>query len=186
MGYALIAPELIILWAVRQHYGAKYLAEQHQRRGWTMPHGFFAIIGGFTLHDERGTALRILEPIELKTLSEAGRIEWPSIIEEEIQDRSKGDYLSKAIVLVQTSWLVTQCIVRGAYRPEVTELVATLAFAAMMGMTYYLWWNKPLDVRCSVLVYLLKDDKEKGHSQHITSASPAAIQCWFHLPSLAT
>jgi len=173
MGYALIAPELVILWAARQHYGAKYLAEQHQRRGWTMTHGFFVIMGGFTLHDERGTPLRILEPIELESLSEAGKIEWPSITEEEIQDRSKGDYLSKGIVLVQTSWFIAQCIVRGAYKLEVTELeVATLAFAAMTGVTYYLWWNKPLDVRCSVPVYLLKDEKEKGHSQRILSVSP--------------
>jgi len=160
IGYVLIAPEMVILWAARQHYGAKHFAEQHQRRGWTMTHGFFVIMGGFTLHDEQGTPLRILEPIELEKLSEAGRIEWPSITEEEIQDRSKGDYLSKGIVLVQTSWFIAQCIARFVYRLEVTELeVATLSFAVLTGFTYYLWWNKPLDVRCSIPVYLLKIDK---------------------------
>jgi len=60
------------------------------------------ILGGFTLHDERGTALRILEPIELESPSKAGKIEWKLITKEEIQDRCKGDYLSKGIVLVQT------------------------------------------------------------------------------------
>ena len=162
MGYVLIAPEMVILWAARQHYGAKHLATEHQKRGWTMTHGFFVIMGGFTLHDERGTPLRILEPIELEKLSEAGRIEWPSVTEEEIQDRSKGDYLSKGIVLVQTSWFVTQCIARFVYRLEVTELeVATLAFAVLTGFTYYLWWNKPLDVRCSIPIYLLKNDETR-------------------------
>jgi hypothetical protein len=134
-------------------------------------------MGGFTLHDERGTPLRILEPIELENLSEAGKIEWPSITEKQIQDRSKGDYLSKGIVLMQTSWFITQCIVRGANWLEVTELeVATLAFAAMTGVTYFLWWNKPFDVRCSVPMYLLKGEKEKGHSesQRILSVSPTA------------
>jgi len=61
-----------------------------------------------------------------------GPVSWPPITEEEIQDRSKGDYLLKGrVVLVQTSWFITQCIVRGAYRLEITELeVVTLAFAA--------------------------------------------------------
>ena len=159
MGCVLIAPEMVILWAARQHHGAKHFAKQHQRHGWTITHGFFIIMGGFTLHDEQGTPLRILELIKLEKLSEAGRIQWPLISEEEIQDRSKGDYLSKGIVLVQTSWFITQCIVRGAYSLEVTKLeVATLAFAVLTGFTYYLWWNKPLDVHCSIPVYLLKKD----------------------------
>ena len=176
MGYVLIAPEMVIFWAARQHQGAKNLAKQHQKRGWTMTHAFFVSMGGFTLHGEQGIPLRILEPSELESLSEAGRIEWPSITEAEIQDRSKGDHFSKGIVLIQTSWFITQCIVRSAYRLEVTELeVTTLAFAVLTGVMYYLWWNKPLDVRCSVPVYLLKDNKkDKVDSQNISSVSPVA------------
>ena len=176
MGYILMVPEMVILWAARQYFSAKYFAKQHQSRGWTMTHAFFVIMGGFTLHDEQGTPLRILEPNELESLSKAGRIQWPSITEPEIQDRSKGDHLSKAIVLIQTSWFITQCIVRGAYRLEVTEMeVTTLAFAVLTGVIYYLWWNKPLDVRCSVPVYLLKDDeKEKAGFENMSSVSPVA------------
>jgi len=163
MGYTLIAPEMVIAWAARQHWTARHLAKQYQGHGWTMAHGFFLGMGGFTLHDERGTALRILEPNELETLSKAKKIAWPSITEEEIQDRSKGDYLSKGVVLVQTGWFITQCIVRGAYGLAITELeVATLALAALSVVTYYLWWHKPLDVRCSFPVYLLQDDDENG------------------------
>ena len=175
MAYVFIAPEMVILWAARQHFGAKSFAKKHRSRGWTRTHAFFLIMGGFTLHDERGTPLRILEPIELETLSEAGRIEWPSITEAEIQDRSKGDELSKGIVLIQTSWFIFQCIVRGAYKLEVTELeVTTLAFAALTGVIYYLWWNKPLDVRCSVRVDLLKDEKEKANLQSTPAVSRVA------------
>ena len=176
MGCVLIAPEMVILWAARQHYGAKHFAKQHQKRGWTMTHGFFVIMGGFTLHDEQGTPLRILEPIELEKLSEAGRIEWPSVTEDEIQDRSKGDYLSKGIVLVQTSWFIIQCLARFVYRLEVTELeVATLAFAVLTGFTYYLWWNKPLDVRCSIPVYLLKND-ETGRADSQSTSLPSGTE----------
>jgi hypothetical protein len=63
---------------------------------------------------------------------------------------------SKGIVLVQISWFIMQCIVRAAYGLAVTELeVSTLAFAVLSGVTYYLWWHKPLGVQCSVPVYLL-------------------------------
>ena len=65
---------------------------------------------------------------------------------------------------------------RGAYKLEVTELeVTTLAFAVLTGVIYYLWWNKPLDVRCSIPIYLLVDDeKEKVEFQHTSSVSPVA------------
>ena len=90
-------------------------------------------------------------------------IEWPTITEDEIADRSKGDYLSKTIVLFQTTWFIAQCIVRGAYGLDVTELeVVTIAFATLTGVIYLFWWDKPLDVRCSVPVHLYK-----GHLEEI-------------------
>jgi hypothetical protein len=108
----------------------------------------------FTREENR---VRVLEAKELEELSEAGKIEWPTITEEEIADRSKGDYLSKTIVLFQTTWFIIQCIARGAYGLAVTELeVVTLAFSVLTGVIYYLWWDKPLDVRCSIPVHFLE------------------------------
>ena len=157
MGYILLAPEFIIVWAARQHIAACNFAKKHQENtGWTRAHAFFLIMGGFTLH-EGGKPVRVLEARDLEELSEAGKIEWPTITEEEIVDRSKGDYLSKTIVLFQTTWFIGQCIARGAYRLAVTELeVVTLAFAVLTGVIYYFWWDKPLDVRCSIPVQLLE------------------------------
>ena len=112
-------------------------------------------MGGFTLH-KGGKPARVLDAKELEELSESGRIEWPTITEE-IIDRSKGNYLSKTIVLLQTTWFIIRCIARGAYGLTVTELeVATLAFSALTGVIYFLWWDKPLDVRCSIPVHFLK------------------------------
>jgi len=157
MGYFLLTPEFIIMWAARQRYGARYLTKKHIKKhtGWTRTHAFFLIMGGFTLH-EGGKPVRILEARELEELWRAGRIQWPTVSKAEIADRSKGDYLSKTIVLFQTTWFVGQCIARGAYGLTVTELeVVTVAFASLTGIIYYLWWDKPLDVRCSIPVHLL-------------------------------
>ena len=157
MGYFILAPEFVIVWAARQHFGARYLTKKYAKdhTSWTPVHSFFLIMGGFTLH-KGGNPVRVLVPKELEELSEAGKIEWPTITKEEIADRSKGDYLSKTIVLFQTTWFVGQCIARGAYGLTVTELeVVTLAFASLTGVIYYLWWDKPLDIRCSIPVHLL-------------------------------
>ena len=163
MGYLLLAPEFVIIWAARQHYGARNLTKKHERNhmDWTRAHSFFLIMGGFMLH-EGGKPVRVLEAKDLEELSEAGKIKWPTITKEEIADRSKGDYLSKMIVLSQTTWFVGQCIARGAYGLTVTELeVVTIAFASLTGVIYYLWWDKPLDVRCSICVHLLDGRLEK-------------------------
>ena len=163
MGYILIAPEMVIIWAGRQHYAARNFAKKHEENhpDWTRVHAFFLIMGGFTLH-EGGNPVRILGARELEELSEVGKIEWPTITKDEIADRSKGDYLSKTIVLFQTTWFIAQCIARGVYGLAVTELeVVTLAFATLTGVIYYFWWDKPLDVRCSIPVQLLEGRLEE-------------------------
>ena len=140
MGYVLLTPKFVIYWAVQQHYTARNFTKEHERNhpDWTRAHSFFLIMGGFTIY-EGGKPARVLEVKELEELSEAGKFEWPTITEEEITDRSKGDYLSKTIVLFQTTWFIGQCIARGAYRLALAELeVATVAFASLTGVIYYL------------------------------------------------
>jgi hypothetical protein len=159
MTYVLLAPEIVIIWAARQHRDANILAEKFQtegRPGWTKTHAFFLIMGGFTLHAKR-RPIRVLGWENLEALARTGRIEWPDITEEEIKDRSKGDYLSKGIVVLQTTWFTVQFFARAASKLTITELeVVTLAFSTLIGVIYYLWWDKPLDVRCSVSVHLVE------------------------------
>ncbi|KAK7028222.1 hypothetical protein VNI00_014912 [Paramarasmius palmivorus] len=51
MVVALLAPEFMILWAMRQREKAKKIGKQFKDYGWGMPHGFFVIMGGFALYD---------------------------------------------------------------------------------------------------------------------------------------
>jgi len=121
-------------------------------------------MGGFALHDADKSFLRVLDGHTFKELDRTGEIEWPAITSEEIQDRSKADIFSKGIVLMQTTWFIVQCISRFATKLAVTELeVVTFAFALLNGITYWLWWHKPSDVRCAVPVYL-KSAEESSNS----------------------
>jgi len=120
-------------------------------------------MGGFALHDADKSFLRVLDERTLEELNGAGEIEWPTITEKEIQDRSKADIFSKAIVLMQTTWFIIQCVSRFATKLAVTELeVVTLAFAVLNVITYWLWWDKPSDVRCAVPVYLKSAGKSSN------------------------
>ena len=98
----------------------------------------------------------VLSAEKLNELLEAKKIDFPTVTVEEIEDRSKADGFSKAIALGQTLWFVVQCIARRAEDLDITpvELLA-LSLAVLNGAMYFLWWHKPLDVRCPVRVHLL-------------------------------
>ncbi|ESK80846.1 hypothetical protein Moror_15433, partial [Moniliophthora roreri MCA 2997] len=51
MVIAILAPEIIILWAMRQWYSAKNISEQYKDYGWGMSHAFFVIMGRFALYN---------------------------------------------------------------------------------------------------------------------------------------
>jgi hypothetical protein len=71
-----------------------------------------------------------------------------SIREEDIEDKSKGDLLSKGVVLLQRLWFTAQCLARVQQHLPLTELeVATLAFQFVSIFIWLLWWKKPLDVQ---------------------------------------
>ncbi|KAJ7304594.1 hypothetical protein DFH08DRAFT_976776 [Mycena albidolilacea] len=71
-----------------------------------------------------------------------------SVDAEDIQDKSKGDALSKGVAMIQGLWFTIQCLARFQQHLPVTNLeVATLAFAVVNVFIWFLWWNKPLDVQ---------------------------------------
>ncbi|KDR68879.1 hypothetical protein GALMADRAFT_145908 [Galerina marginata CBS 339.88] len=109
-------------------------------------------MGGFILHDEKG-AIGVLSEKRLEELLEQKAINLPSITEDEIQDRSKGDSLSKAIVIVQTTF-ITQYVARLTQGLVITELEL----------------NKPLNVQSTVPVLLALENAE-----HHESASNGAL-----------
>ncbi|THU93039.1 hypothetical protein K435DRAFT_967452 [Dendrothele bispora CBS 962.96] len=244
---SLLAPELIVLWALRQWFAARLIAKKYSEDGWTKTHGHFLIMGGFTLFendkylctlkdantfdDEKDRIIRgkIQRQIEFEN-SQGERIEQPvqnskpedrpshsssedpldsedsaqdtpqsedtplteerssqatcllefliqhdyiNITQDEITARSKTDFLTKSIAVIQTTWFILQCIARVAEGLVVTDLeVVTVAFALLNIATYVLWWNKPQRIRYPVKIdycrrhatskVKVKDDRKGG------------------------
>lgn len=70
-------------------------------------YGFFAVMGGFMLFKEKQDPNpHTLDPFKLKEYLARGDI---IITEEEIRDKSRGDILSKGLVIMQTLWFILQC-----------------------------------------------------------------------------
>ncbi|KDQ49771.1 hypothetical protein JAAARDRAFT_200602 [Jaapia argillacea MUCL 33604] len=168
---ALIAPELLVVWSMKQWLVARRLAKKHQDRNWTKTHGFFALMGGFMLVDGEGEPVQLLHPDNLSMVDVLDR-EFPRITEGEILDKSKRDALSKGLIMVQTTWFILQCAARWYEHLPITELeIATLAFTVLNLITYAFWWNKPADVRrphqvvkCSV-VDTTNNDFDSGEGE---------------------
>ncbi|KAF8188002.1 hypothetical protein BJ912DRAFT_1059561 [Pholiota molesta] len=126
---------------------------------WTLAHGFFVQMGGFMLC-ESGRPIQTLVHPKLTWNIKQKVIDFPKITGEDINDRSKGDTISKTFIVLQTTWFVVQCIARWSRRLPVTELeIVTLGFAMLNGITYGLWWNKPQNVGRPVF---LESKKQRG------------------------
>lgn len=101
-------------------------------------------MGGFHVYDGNEPYCPLLLE-DVVQLIRAGLIVLPS--EEEIQDRSKSDWVAKSIVLVHTSWFVMQCVARHFEHLSITELeIATAAYTILIVLIYISWWSKPLGV----------------------------------------
>lgn len=122
-------------------------------REWTVTHGFFVWMGGFMLYfNDKPRAT--LTPNELKRFVDEGFVEMPIIVEADIEDRSKGDALSKGIAILQLAWFVLQLVARYVQNLPMTLLeLDTLAIAALSGIAYGFWWKKPKDVGRPHVVY---------------------------------
>jgi len=105
-------------------------------------------------HVEQGRVMILTLELLEKLIAEDAEFKIP-ITEEEITDRSKGDALSKAIFILQSTWFILQCVGRLAQGLNLTQLeLTTLALASLNGITFVLWWDKPLGAKSVVRVYL--------------------------------
>jgi len=68
-------------------------------------------MGGFVLVDG-DDEVEVLSPNGFDDLFATRRVGLPWITEKDIQDRSKGDALSKGLVVTQTLWFIAQCVSR--------------------------------------------------------------------------
>ena len=75
------------------------------------------------------------------------------ITEEDILDRAASSSLSKALLIVQVAWFCTNCASRLFQSLPLSLLeVSTAAHAFCTLLTYFVWWEKPINVAAPTLL----------------------------------
>ena len=97
--------------------------------------------------------------LTLKTFQQLLReekIDFPKITEKEIQDHNKRDALGKLVVVVQAGLFIIQFLVRLKQGSDYLTRVEWNTFALVSGnlSIFYVWWDKPSEVECSIPVPL--------------------------------
>ncbi|KAF2994266.1 hypothetical protein E8E13_002274 [Curvularia kusanoi] len=125
---------------------------------WTLTHTYLANMSGIVYADRlqssysgsylpRYTALwaSMIGP-DYKWSTEHP-LKYLVLSKQDIEDKSKADWLLKGLAVLQISWLVLSVLVRGVKRLPVSQLeIATLAFAVFAVATYAANTWKPKDV----------------------------------------
>ncbi|KAG2352518.1 hypothetical protein BDR07DRAFT_842582 [Suillus spraguei] len=144
-------PRALARWAKRSIKAC--FSKHSEDYTWTEMHSFFVLMGGFMLYVDRKPYLTLRSDYILLLIRKKC-IDVPDLTAEQIRDKSKGNAISKGLIILQVAWFVMQLITRVIYHLEITQLeVGTLAFAVLNFLTYAVWWNKPLNVRRPHPVY---------------------------------
>ena len=105
-----------------------------------------------TVEAPYGTPLHPLDHFDVAYFLGTGTVRVPR--PEDLDDRSKSDWIAKSIILMQTSWFIAQSIGRLAQHLALTELeIVTLAYAVVNMAIYVVWWKKPYQVKEPIAVY---------------------------------
>ena len=153
MGFAIVAPEIVLTYAAGQWSRARQSVEAFDASGypdWTMRLAFFADMGGFVLKAPDCERFP-LNAKQLHWLVTNEYIKYPEVSAEEMWDKSKQDRFSKVITSFQVGYLVLQCIGRAAQHLEITTLeLNALAIVVCSLMTAFAWLHKPTDIRTPI------------------------------------
>ncbi|KAI9725361.1 MAG: hypothetical protein M1828_003211 [Chrysothrix sp. TS-e1954] len=146
---ALLAPELVMLFAGGQWASAKRSVSSMRARGfrkWSMIHAFYADSGGFVLQPG-GSAAFPITAAQVQYLVEKEHIPLPSLTKKEIWDKSKADAFAKTVAALQSAWFTLQIVARGIQHLPVTLLeLSTICLMTCTAASLFFWFFKPLNV----------------------------------------
>ena len=97
----------------------------------------------------------------------------PWVSSEDIDDRSKADYMLKAISCGQITWLIVQSIGRCIQSLALSPLEATtIAYVACTLFAYAAWWKKPYELQSPTIVVVEPDHPIKQYLRDVPPHVP--------------
>ncbi|KAI5810904.1 hypothetical protein DFH27DRAFT_530179 [Peziza echinospora] len=137
----------------------EWISPSELERGFYVCMGGFEVIVGMTPTGQE--IRRTITPSGAVLLTRLGYL--PHISVEQINDKSKADLLTKALVCFQASWMVVQAIARKIKHLPLTLLeLNTVMHVICALLMYLLWLKKPQDVGIPTLVHDRSKSKSLG------------------------
>jgi len=123
-------------------------------------------MGGYALQTDQATQICI-NPEDMLRLLQEGKIAMPTLEDEDIDDRSKANWFTKSISLIQVSWFILQLLARAIEQKPITTLeLYTLGIVTCAILIYGSNWHKPFDVQRPVV--LNEIETEHTHLEKIS------------------
>lgn len=158
---------------------------------WTLTHSYFANMGGLRVEEKDNEPVfslctgrsywMIHSTIAITTrqfsyLRRSGLMESTlAISEEDIKDKSKTDYFTKGLAIVQISSLILSLVQRSARHLAISQLeIITVAFAVCATGMYSFAWNKPQGV-ITALTFDIKEKISGKDACNMMHSQPAVL-----------
>jgi hypothetical protein len=138
--------------AIRWHFTT--FSENSKQLRWEMAHAFFADMGGFVL-DPPDFVRFPLDAKQVHYLVHRNYVDLDTVMISKriLNDKNKGDGMTRLITVLQIIWFVINTITRHSQHLAVTMLeLATLGYIVCTLGTYYFWAHKPLDIREPIIL----------------------------------
>lgn len=144
---------------------------------WNLILSYYANMGGLRLRfplSPSGDTFPI-NTEQLSILLRKGHIDVDELSDlsiDTILDKSKGDFFTKGLALVQVLWLMMTLLIRASRHLAITQLeILAVAFAICSTLTYGFRWNKPQDVRTAMTISACShcEMSESATLQHVES-----------------
>src|SRR6266536_756582 len=185
----LIAPEITAFTAARDFIRARRISrlmKKYEIESWGPVHGSYAVMGGIRWNrGEEDVPLNSTAAIQ-EFLDSGGTPELRMVSERDIRDRDKGSCIVNTIACLQVVWFVIQLLCRRTQDLSSSILeITTTVFVEFSLLSFVLWWRKPQDVECYILLELPSAAlKRKVHQ--VREASPGGCSFRTYLTRQST
>jgi hypothetical protein len=124
----------------------------HSEKPWSLKQYFFLEMGGFVVQTGPETK-KYFHPWDLLQLLQEGKVEMPDLEDKDVDDRSKANWFTKSISLIQICWFLLQLLARAIEHLPITTLeLYTLGIVLCAILIYGSYWHKPFDVQRPVVL----------------------------------
>ena len=116
---------------------------------WNQTYAYYANMGRFRLAVTSGLTKRSTVPLNTEQLVRAHQNGYinklPNLSVDDILDKSKVDFFTKRLAIVQILWLIITLFIRVKKGLAITQLL-------FVQPAYLFWWDKPQDVNTATLI----------------------------------